>query len=143
MSKLIETRIEYQQLAQERLEDARSLIGLKQWGGAYYLAGYAVEFALKSCIIKSLMMTDAFPAKDFSKDCYTHSLEKLVVLAKLADPRKAAFLTDPVLSSNWVVASEWSEQKRYHLIDQSEATALFSAIADDKHGVFQWIKSQW
>jgi hypothetical protein len=71
LSKLIETQAEFRQLADERLEEARELLSLKKWGGAYYLAGYAIELALKSCIIKTLMATDAFPAKDFSKDCYT------------------------------------------------------------------------
>lgn len=82
MSKLIETRTEFQQLAQERLQEAKALLDLGKWSGAYYLAGYAVELALKACIIKMLMATDAFPKKDFSKDCYTHAIEMLVKLAK-------------------------------------------------------------
>ena len=143
MSKLIKTQAEFQQLANERLEEARELLTLKKWGGAYYLAGYAVELALKACIIKVLMVTDAFPAKDFSKDCYTHVIEKLVGLAKLTDLRKIALAADPDLSMNWGVVKDWSEEKRYHLIDQSEAEELFNAIADGVHGVLQWIKRQW
>jgi hypothetical protein len=143
LSKPIETQAEFRQLADERLEEARALLIVKRWGGAYYLAGYAVELALKACIIKTLMMTDAFPVKDFSKDCYTHSVEKLVGLAKLADLRKIATAADPDLSMNWGVVKDWSEEKRYHLIDQSEAEELFNAIADAGHGVLQWIKTQW
>jgi hypothetical protein len=143
MSKLIQTQAEFRQLADERLEEARELLALKRWGGAYYLAGYAVELGLKACIIKALMMTDAFPPKDFSRDCYTHTIEKLVGLANLADHRKIATSTDPDLSVNWGVVKDWSEEKRYHFIDQSEAEELFNAIADASHGVFQWIKTQW
>ena len=78
LSKLIETKAEFQVLAEERLVEAKALLDLKKWDGAYYLAGYAVELAIKACIIKMLMATDAFPKKDFSKDCYTHIIETLV-----------------------------------------------------------------
>lgn len=143
MSKLIESQAEFRKLADERLEEAREFLTLKKWGGAYYLAGYAVELALKVCIIKTLMATDAFPVKDFSKDCYTHVIEKLVVLAKLVDLRKIATAADPGLSMNWIVVKDWSEEKRYHFIDQSEAEELFNAINDGGHGVLQWIKTYW
>jgi len=46
--------------------------------------GYAVELALKACIIKTLMATDAFPDKKFSADCYTHVIEKLGMVQKSA-----------------------------------------------------------
>ena len=85
--------IDVQELADERLAEAKALLDLERWGGAYYLAGYAVELALKACIIKMLMATDAFPDKEFSKNCYTHAIEKLVVLAKhglVADPKGSA-----------------------------------------------------
>ena len=143
MSKRIETRTDFQQLADERLAEAKALLDLGKWDGAYYLAGYAVELALKACIIKALMTTDAFPDKEFSKNCYTHAVEKLVVLAKLDDdgrPRQAA---DPDLLANWAVVQDWSEEKRYHRIDKAEAEALYSAIADPAHGVFPWIKTHW
>jgi HEPN domain-containing protein len=124
LSKLIQTRAEFQQLAQERLEEAKALLDLGKWGGAYYLAGYAVELALKACIIKMLLSTDAFPERNFSENCYTHSIEKLVELAKIKGARDAATGADPALTTNWAVAKDWSEKKRYHLIDQVEAEAL-------------------
>ena len=34
-----------------RLREAKLLLDAKDWDGAYYLAGYAVEFALKIRII--------------------------------------------------------------------------------------------
>jgi HEPN domain-containing protein len=143
LSKLIETRAEFQELAGVRLEEAKSLLDLGKWSGAYYLAGYAVELALKACIIKSLMATDAFPGKEFSKNCYTHSIEKLVGLAKLEDALKNARDADPDLTANWAVARDWSEEKRYHRIDKVEAEAFYNAIADGAHGVLLWIKTQW
>lgn len=143
MSKLIETRSDFQQLAEERLIEAKLLLDLGKWDGAYYLAGYAVELALKACVIKSLMSTDAFPDKEFSKNCYTHAIEKLVAVAKLEGQRKSATDADPDLLANWVDVRDWSEEKRYHRINKTEAEVLYDAIADSVHGVFTWIKTQW
>ena len=45
---VVTTRADFVKLMELRLEEARLLIDEKQdWDGAYYLAGYAVEFALK------------------------------------------------------------------------------------------------
>ena len=143
MSRLIETKAEFQVLAEERLVEAKALLDLEKWDGAYYLAGYAVELALKACIIKTLMATDAFPDRDFSKNCYTHVIEALVKLAKRDEALKLAMDTDRNLLKNWTTVRDWSEQKRYHRIDKTEAEVLYAAIADDKHGVLPWIKTQW
>ncbi len=99
--------------------------------------------ALKACIIKALRSTDAFPDKEFSKNCYTHAIEKLVALADLDGARKAATDADVDLWTNWGLAKDWSEEKRYHRIDRAEAEALYNAIADAEHGVLPWIKTQW
>jgi len=45
------TRDDFQKLANDRIADAKHLLEGKRWGEAYYLAGYAVECALKSCVI--------------------------------------------------------------------------------------------
>jgi HEPN domain-containing protein len=143
LSKRIETRVDFQQLADERLAEAKALLDVGKWAGAYYLAGYAVELALKARIIKVLMTTDAFPDKEFSRSCYTHAIEKLVELAKLDGARKAATSADPALLANWNTARDWSEEKRYHRIDKAEAEQLYSAVADATHGVLPWIKTHW
>lgn len=143
MSKLIETRIEFQQLAEGRLVEAKALLDLGLWDGAYYLAGYAVELGLKACIIKSLMATDAFPDKDFSRNCYTHSIAMLLKVAKLEVEWKAATDADSILDRNWELTKDWSEQKRYCRMNQGEAEELYTAIADGGHGVLLWIKTQW
>lgn len=123
--------------------EAKALLEREKWDGACYLAGYAVELALKACIINRLMARDAFPDKEFSKNCYTHSVVKLVGLAKLEDARKIAMDADSELLTNWALAQDWSEEKRYHRINKAEAEAIYSAIADGTHGVLSWIKSQW
>ena len=89
------------------------------------------------------MATDAFPEINFSKNCYIHDIGKLVELANLKAKWEAATTADSELSGNWGIAKDWSEQKRYHRISETEARLLYSAVANDTHGVFQWIKTQW
>jgi hypothetical protein len=134
---------DFHELAERRLAEAKVLLDQRQWDGAYDLAGYAVELGLKACIIKVLLTTDAFPEREFSKNCYVHSVGKLVGLAKLDTPRTNAAYADPDLEANWSTVEAWSEQKRYHRIDKAEADALYPAIADAAHGVLPWIKTHW
>src|SRR5947209_20564996 len=75
-------RSELQKLAAERIADAKALLSLKRWSGAYSLAGYAVECGLKACISR-LMKAEDFPDRSFAEKCWTHDVERLVVLADL------------------------------------------------------------
>jgi HEPN domain-containing protein len=143
LSALIQTKAEFQKMAELRLAEAKALLHLGMWDGAYYLCGYAVELALKACIIKMLMAMDAFPEREFSRNCYTHDVEKLLELAKLVTAQKMATDVDLDLLGNWNIVIEWSEEKRYHRIEKSEAEELFTAVADDTHGVLPWIKNHW
>jgi HEPN domain-containing protein len=45
-------RRDLRELALLRLKEAQVLFANGCWSGAYYLAGYAVECALKACIAK-------------------------------------------------------------------------------------------
>jgi len=143
LSTPVKTRAEFQHLAAVRLEEAKILLDAGKWDGAYYLAGYAIELALKACIIKTLMATDAFPEKKFSDRCYTHDIGGLVTLADMMTVWLTATTTDSKLSGNWGIAKEWSEQKRYHQITEAEARDLYAAVADAAHGVLPWIKTYW
>lgn len=136
MSKLIESRADFQDMADERLGKAKALLDSGKWSGAYYLAGYAVELPLKTCIIRTLMAADAFPDRDFSKNCYTHAIEKLVVLARLDEIRRTAMAEDPALQANWARTRDWSEEKRYHRIEKAEAEALTSPSPTKPTGCF-------
>ena len=44
-------RDECQKLTQERIADVKALLAAKRWALAYYVAGYAVECALKACVL--------------------------------------------------------------------------------------------
>jgi len=76
-------RADLQKLATERIADARALLTAKRWSGAYYLSGYAVESALKACIVVRLRTSDEFPDKRFSEQCWTHNLTHLMTLSSM------------------------------------------------------------
>ena len=70
------TRTDLQLLAEERLSDAQVLLANGRFGAAYYLAGYAIECALKACIAK-LTKAEDFPIKNSTNTVYIHDLKKL------------------------------------------------------------------
>ena len=135
------TRNELRQLAADRIADAKALLSLKCWAGAYYLAGYAVECGLKVCIAK-LMKSEEFPDKTFAEKCWTHDLERLVVLAGLS-ARDTSAAADAELSDNWITVKDWSEASRYLRSTKAQAVELYAAITNQKHGVIPWIRLHW
>ena len=68
--------------------------------GAYYLVGYAIECALKSCVAKQIRRFD-FPDKKLAIEAYTHDLEKLVRVAGLAPEFERERAASPALELNW------------------------------------------
>jgi HEPN domain-containing protein len=135
-------RTDFQQLAAERVRDARALLAAKRWSAAYYVAGYAVEFALKACIAR-LVKAEQFPDKGFAEKCWTHDIERLVFLAGLREERNAESAADPVLTKNWEAVKDWTEASRYVRTSKTRAELLYDAITDKKHGVLPWIKHRW
>ena len=65
-------RKDLQRLTRLRLAEARVLLAAAKYDGAYYLAGYAVECALKACIAKQIKRFD-FPDKKLVIDSHTIS----------------------------------------------------------------------
>ena len=76
------TRQDLQELAEVRLKDARVLSDAGRFSGAYYIAGYAVECALKACIAKQFHEHE-FPDLQKVKQIYTHGYYTLVRVAGL------------------------------------------------------------
>ena len=127
-----------QELAKLRLKEAESLLQGNMPAGAYYLAGYAVECALKACIAQKTKEHD-FPDKNLVARSYTHDLTRLLRLAGLEQKLK----TSEQLGVNWSLVKDWNESKRYEFTDMTRAEQLHRAILDKKHGVFQWIQEHW
>jgi HEPN domain-containing protein len=132
-------RTELQWLAKERIREAKVLLDAQHWSGAYYLAGYAVECAMKACIAKR-MHAEEFPDKSLADKCWTHNLAQLLVAAELKDDFDAAKQADTDLRENWDIVRAWTEASRYARKKRAAAQDLYDAITDRKHGVFSWLK---
>ena len=139
------TRDDWQKIAEERLIATRTLLAASNWSSAYYLAGYAVECGLKSCILAHVATTPhlIFLEKRYSEKCWTHDIVELAKLAGLGDVRESDIIADIGLRAKWSIATKWTEISRYEIKSQSEAKALYNAIADDTNGVMQWIRARW
>lgn len=137
-------RTKLQQLSHERVEDAKALLAASRWPGAYYLAGYALECGLKSCVLAYVERSGIiFEDKKFAEKCWTHDLETLVKQADLVTERGIAIAANAQLGTNWLIAKDWSEIARYRLSTQQQAEKLFDAITDSADGVLPWVKNHW
>lgn len=137
-------RAELQQLSHERIDDAAVLLAANRWSAAYYLAGYALECALKSCILSRVERTGIiFEDKKFVEKCWTHDLDELVEQADLMKSLGLDISANPQIGANWSIAKDWSVDSRYNATTQSRAEELFNAISDTPDGVLQWVKNYW
>jgi len=135
-------RADLQHLARTRLAEAKVLLATSHPDGAYYLAGYAVECALKACIAKRTKRHD-FPDKKTVDASFTHNLRDLIRVASLELDRLQQAKADAVFRNYWDHVQRWSEQSRYGKIDSASASKLLEAIGDRKHGVMAWLKQYW
>ncbi|MBY0526264.1 MAG: hypothetical protein K2R98_22920 [Gemmataceae bacterium] len=139
---------ELQKMAEQRLLDAQALIAGGRWEFAYYAAGYAVECALKSCILARMIHTAwVFEEKWEAKGCLTHEFSKLVHLAGLTSQLNAELQSSAAagreFEGNWTTAKKWTVTSRYEARTEAEAKEIYAAIADEPHGVLRWIRTYW
>ena len=142
-------RDELRHMAEERIKDAKALIKGKRWEFAYYAAGYAVECALKSCLLSRMVLTGWVFDEDVKKvdDCRTHEFLKLIQIAgpkdELNNALKASAAAGGEFVANWNIVNEWKVTSRYEAKPEVEARKLLAAITDKPHGVLEWIRNYW
>lgn len=135
-------------MAEERILDAEALIAGHRWAYAYYVAGYAVECALKSCLLARMVQTGwVFQDKVKVDECLTHDFGKLIQLAGLTDELNTK-LSDSAAAGgafvgNWGTVTQWKVTSRYESRTQVEAESLHTAITHDPDGVLLWIQNYW
>jgi HEPN domain-containing protein len=126
-----------------RLAEAQVFLANGHFAGAYYLAGYAVECALKACIAKDVQKYD-FPDLKRAQSSWKHDLTELITTAGLQIELKNAMQQDNELDGNWNTVKVWKESSRYDpTIPEYKASAIVSAIADPAHGVLAWLSHHW
>ena len=118
------------------------MLQLGLFDGAYYLAGYAVECALKACIAKETRRGE-FPDRKTVESRHSHNLSQLIKVAGLDEAYLENAGKDPAFGNNWDFVVTWSEQSRYRRHRPEAAQALLAAVSDRRHGVIPWIKQQW
>jgi len=120
-----------------------ALLRAGHYAGAYYLAGYAIECALKACIAKQTERHQ-FPNKELAMKAYTHNLEELLKLSGLAPQFREEIKANDKLEVNWSVVKDWSEQSRYDSsVSQIRAKHFYSACTARRYGVLSWIRQRW
>jgi HEPN domain-containing protein len=137
------TRKALQDLARLRLREAEALYKARLYNGCVYLAGYAVELALKARICRLLRIKE-YPAGDLGRAFRIHSLEHLKVLAGLSaeiDVKKNKALFD-----NWSKAVTGDPEQRYEApgrYNASSAKAILDGLTVKPSGVFTWLTKRW
>jgi HEPN domain-containing protein len=135
-------RVDFQELAEMRIRESKALLAAGFPDGAYYLAGYAIECALKACIAKRTREHD-FPEKKLVNDSHTHDLGKLLQLAELKSELDAVVQDDPFMRSILETIQDWSETSRYEKKTVQDAKALLAAIEDREGGLLPWMRLRW
>jgi len=107
------TRKDFHRLTELRTKEATILARSRIQQGAYYLAGLAVECALKACIAKRTRRHD-FPADaKHAGRVYSHDLAELLKLAGLDSQLNSEMRGNPQLAANWSVIKAWRVGCRY------------------------------
>jgi hypothetical protein len=136
-------RADFKQLAQCRLEEAELLLRNRKFSGAYYLAGYSIECALKARLAKQTKRYDFPPEPNFVRDIYTHNLAQLVDKVNLREVFDREEARDPEFGVNWSIIKDWNAKSRYELKSQRKARAIVKAVSDPQHGVLRCIRRRW
>ena len=135
------TRRDFQRLSELRAREAGALSRARNQQGAYYLAGYAVECALKACIAKKTKRHEFPPNRKDVDEIYQHDLNLLIRVAGLQQQLENDMRTNGALAANWNTVKVWSEQSRY-AISGLNGSDLYAAITGT-NGVLPWIKNHW
>jgi len=132
-------RSDLQRLSELRLGDAQALLEAGHLEGAYYLLGYAVECALKSCIAKRIREFD-FPDKKLANDSDIHDLARLATVAGLKGQLELEEKRSKAFALNWSMVKQWSEDARYEpTIESDRVLMFFAAVTDPVNGVMPWL----
>ncbi|SFL51067.1 HEPN domain-containing protein [Methylobacterium pseudosasicola] len=128
--------------SEDHLRAAQTLAAAGHSSAAYYLAGLAVECALKARIARSFR-SGTWPLRQFVNDIHTHDLSKLVILADLRDQRQIDEKRDPSFLDAWDIVAKWTIESRYAEWSDEEASDMPDAVVRRRSGVMPWIRRHW
>lgn len=132
-----------EELVDIRIKEAKALLDAESYQGAYYLAGYSLECAIKVCIAKQVRQYD-FPNLELAKNSYSHKLTDLLGVAGLKQKLNEKEKQDGNFQLNWAVAKDWNEKARYESrVEERKAKDLYDAITHNQSGILAWLKTFW
>lgn len=132
-----------QALARLRQREAEALLKAGFPAGAYYLAGYAVECALKAGIARLTRRHD-FPDRHIAQRAHTHNFYELLDLAGWRETLHADMQYNKALASNWDTVVDWKETVRYNsVVDYDKAARMHAACTNRLAGILPWIMQRW
>jgi HEPN domain-containing protein len=135
------TRADFKKLALTRLADAKSLLRSRRHGAAYYVAGYAIECALKASLARKTGRYEFPPEPNEVREFYyTHKLQKLAQRSGLASKLEGGSTR---LRTYWTIVKDWNEDSRYDPDAGKKARDIVKAIDDPADGVLECIKRYW
>jgi len=124
------------------VRDGETLFATKRYDACYYLAGYAVECALKACIARKFR-ANTIPDRNEVNRTYSHDLARLVEVAGLQVELERR-LDNAGFGENWNLVKDWRPDRRYELATtRGEARALLEAITDPQNGILVWLSKHW
>lgn len=100
--------------------------------GAFYLAGYGVELALKALLTRDLS-SYVLPDKKAVDAAHTHDLRRLAEQAGL-DPE-----SDANVRVAWNVVTNWGPESRY----QEHSATRAREMVESAEEVVKWLKPTW
>ena len=117
-------------LITSRIKDAATLLNNQRYPAAMYMAGYAVEIALKSRICRSLQFNQGFPGSKQELNAYLTGINRVIpqpLTINLGDIRnhdlhKLLFYSgeETTIKNNffreWVIVAQWTPEDRYKKI---------------------------
>ncbi|MFC0185846.1 HEPN domain-containing protein [Pseudarcicella hirudinis] len=145
---------EIKKIAKQRLQEAKILYMNGMCDGAFYLAGYSVELALKAKICERLGIPNLFDETDSNansikgigeirKTLKTHNLFILLIFSGLKvkfDNDKAT--NKDLAKANSLLFNAWDENARYkpcgHMLDQDVKKLMILLL--DASGIITWIE---
>ncbi len=137
------TRNDLQRISKQRRRESAALLRAGLYPGAFYLAGYSVECALKACVARKTRKYD-FPDKQVANQCWTHNLKTLVQFAGVWPELEKEMKVNSALQLNWSIVKDWSEDSRYDLtITRAQAKDFYSACTTRRNGILPWIRKRW
>ncbi len=140
---------ELKKISKSRMRASEILIKHKDYDGAYYLMGYALERALKAIICKRLNLSqypdkyrgDKGDSQEKVNIFKTHNFDILLTLSGLESD--FTLIAPERRAENWSECTKWNTQIRYEPVgtrSEADAKRMYEALIEKPEGIITWIK---